>query len=1081
MKKLNPKKYRLRKVLDYTGVVLLVMLLLFIWQLYRAPIALPFLKPYIIKALNHDDSQYQVTLDSVNLELVRSIKPIHIIANNVVYKKTDGSLVVNAPKTSVSFSIKALLRGVIAPSSVEVNNPSVYVFTSYGIKQPSHEEITQKKLEYYFDGFEEFVERFNSEDKSYPESYINDIVVKNAEVEFHEVDLGRKWAFSDLNYRFERNFTNIDTEFNALIKLRDQIASVGIDAEYRPAGNKVALEFYFSDLNPRDLSESFLTPAGAEPGDLAKINLPLNGRVNALIDFAEVLKHKNDLTAGLEKAVEKVAFEFEGGAGNIVFAPEDDFQYAVSSFLLSGEMKGGLDQVDIKKATFDLGGQKTLLSFSASGFKDLLLKNSYENLKLRLRAEIPSLNFDDLYKYWPKYIATDAWEWCEDSIFGGRVKNGVFDFDFAYDPKSRKLAFQNLNGRGDIEDAALDYLTGMPRVTNIYGSAEFFNDKINILIDKGVSDGVIVNSASVLLYDLNKNDNFAKVSVNAEGSIENVLKLIDHKPLQYTSEMGLDPENFEGHAETDLNLEFELKNNLAPDEVKVSVKSQLTDVVIPKVIDNKNIEAAKLALEVNNQGLLVSGDTLYEGIPVKLTWDESFAAKNYKSRYKLAFKFDENAKKKLGLDIEAINPPFIKGYIETDAVITTYNNEKMDIDLSGSLKNAAVDYSFLGLKKPLGEKGNIMAKLSFDKNKLTSIPSFSLSKTDFKLNGRATLDKDGNVRLVDITNINGPRTSARAKIEFTSLKPKKVKINVSGSSYDLSDFFARDEEKIALRKALKKQGKKIAPAADDEDELAKAPDTEIYIAVSSLWTNPHLAIRNFAGSARLVNGIGLYEMHAVGNYGNKAEARLKLDYVPRPGKEYLISVESNDAGSTLKFLRMYDNMEGGTLRVDAKVDVGKNIVGHAQIRDFSIHNTPVLAKLLTVASFSGIVNMLTGEGLTFSHFDAPFTYQNKVFSVNDAKAFGNVLGITASGSYFRNDQELRIKGLIAPAYGLNTFIGKIPLVGSILSGKDGTVFAANYKINGDIDDPIVSINPLSALSPNSLKELMSSLFGSSKK
>ena len=135
MKKVSNKLYKARKIMDYTGVVFLVLLLLFIWQLYRGPVAVPFLKPYIIKALNHDDSEYQVTVDAVNLELVRSIQPIKIIANNVVYKKNDGTFIINAPKTSVSFSIRALLRGVIAPSSVEISAPSVYLFTTYGIGQ----------------------------------------------------------------------------------------------------------------------------------------------------------------------------------------------------------------------------------------------------------------------------------------------------------------------------------------------------------------------------------------------------------------------------------------------------------------------------------------------------------------------------------------------------------------------------------------------------------------------------------------------------------------------------------------------------------------------------------------------------------------------------------------------------------------------------------------------------------------------------------------------------------------------------------------------------------------------------------
>ena len=56
-------------------------------------------------------------------------------------------------------------------------------------------------------------------------------------------------------------------------------------------------------------------------------------------------------------------------------------------------------------------------------------------------------------------------------------------------------------------------------------------------------------------------------------------------------------------------------------------------------------------------------------------------------------------------------------------------------------------------------------------------------------------------------------------------------------------------------------------------------------------------------------------------------------------------------------------------------------------------------------------------------------------------------------------------------------LGKIPLVGSLLSGKDGTIFAANYSISGGIDDPAININPLSTLTPNSIKEIWEKNFG----
>ena len=149
---------------DFAGVVLLVGLWLFVWQLYRGSISLPFLKPYIIRALNHDDSDYQVSLDGVNLELVRSVQPLRIIASNVIYKK-EGSITINAPKVSLSFSLKALMRGIIAPSSIDIDQPQIYIFSRYNVESEKNtEELSRKKLEYYFEQDESFWDHFNSED-----------------------------------------------------------------------------------------------------------------------------------------------------------------------------------------------------------------------------------------------------------------------------------------------------------------------------------------------------------------------------------------------------------------------------------------------------------------------------------------------------------------------------------------------------------------------------------------------------------------------------------------------------------------------------------------------------------------------------------------------------------------------------------------------------------------------------------------------------------------------------------------------------------------------------------------------------
>ncbi len=1077
MRKNRIRVYKRHKVIDFIGVFFLICVLLFVWQLYRGPIAMPFLKPYIIKALNHDDADYQVTLDSVNLEFVRSIKPLRIIANNVVYRHTNDDVIVNAPKTSVSFSIKALLQGIIAPSAVEVMNPTMYIFTSYGVDtEKQHDEINQKKLTYYFDYIDDFLERFNSEDNTYPESFINDIDIRNAEVEFHEVDLGRKWVLSDVNYRFDRNLASLETEVSALVKFNDTPSSLGLEAVYRPLSNKLALQFYFSDVIPENLI-SMIDSQNQKTGNLDVV-VPLNGRIDALININKVAKNRNNLIKSIDEAIEKIQFEFEGGKGHIAFSDNEKDNFNVSSLILKGNISGGLDKVSIKDAVLNLDGQEAVWGVEAEGLKDYMLKSSLEKLRFSLNAKVKKLSVDELFHYWPRYISEAAWDWCKESLFGGMFSDASFTVDFGYDKKTKNIEFQNLRGTASVADSSLDYLSGMPRITGLYGKADFYNDKIVISLNKGVSDDIVLSNGYVELYDLNKEDNFAKINLHAMGAITDILKLIDHQPLGYTSEMGINPESIKGSAETDLALEFELKQDLAPDDVKVNISSVLQDVVLQKVVADKDIEAKKLDLQITNEGMLLQGVTSFEGIPVNLLWDENFKKRNYNSRYQMSFNFDSNMKEKLGLDFAALNTPYIKGAIPTKAIITTYNNDKTEIDINANLRPAGIDYSFLGFKKKSGIDGSANIKLIMNKDKDLQIPEFRLTKPDFNLKGRLNLDKDKNVREINISSIKGPKTSASAQIEFLNMPEEKIKITVSGNSYNLSDFFERDDDDIRAAKERRKKLKAQEKAPQDDDDWENSKTADINIAVNSLWTNNEVAIRNFAGSAKIVHGKGIEEIHMIGDFSNSFKrkkkqqpSRLKLDYTPRPGDEHMLTIESNDAGSTMKFLRLYDSMRGGTLSINARRGADKRMVGHAKIRDCNIYNTPVLAKLLTVASFTGMVNLLTGEGIVFTHFDAPFEYQNNELKVSEAKAFGSVMGISGSGTYDTRLQEFDVKGLIAPAYGLNTLLGSIPIVGNLLSGKDGTVFAVNYSITGDIDDPNVKINPLSALSPNSVKEL----------
>ncbi len=1073
MAKETVKKYKKYKLLDYFGVIFLSLFLFFVWHLYKGPIAVPFLKPYIIQALNGSED-YQVSLDSVNIELVRSIQPIKIIANNIVYKKADDSFVINAPRTSVSFSLRALLRGIIAPSAIEVDSPNIYAFTSYGIEAGKTNEANKKKIEYYSNMLEDFLERYNSGDKYFVENYINEISIKNASFEFHEVDLGRKWTLNDVNYHFEREGEQIYTEANALFTINNNTSSVGIEVAFDNNKKDLNLKSYFSDVIPSDIVNSFVEEKQRK--ELYQINLPLSGSLETNIALKGIINERKKILDDLDNAVKKIKLQLEGGQGNIMFTSDEAFKYDISSFTLDGTIEGGLKQLKVSGAEFDLGGQKMTLGFEVSGLKNYILEDSLKDIKAVITANIKNLKFDDLPKYWPRYIGESAWKWCEDSLFVGTAKDGEFRFDFGYDKKKKAVVFQELKGKVYAEDLTVRYINTMPVITNVYGEALFDSNSITVNIDKGKSDGVILTGGYVRLYDLDKYNNYADIELKTESSVTDALRLIDNPPLNFVKDMKIPADRLSGDASTTVKLDLELKEDIEADEVKADVKSTLTNVTMKDVIDGKNLTSQALELSVNNNELLLSGAAEIDGIPLTFEWNENFKQKAEKTKYDISFKLDDKVKKKLGLDkIEYINPPYIEGYADVAAQISISDDKKTKIDMNADIKNAAIDYSFLGFRKLSGSDGNIMAEIEINGNKLSGIPSFSLSKPDFNLSGKIELDKSGSVKIIDIDTIKGPKTNARAKIEWAEENKKPlIKVNVSGNSYDLAEFFER-READSKKKAVQDEKKQ---AEQEELELENITDTDINIAVNRLWTNKFVSISSFAGTAKVRKNIGLHELHMIGNYGNSKEVKLKADYVPKPNNEYYLSITSNNAGSTFKVLRIYDDISGGNLKIEAKKGADKKFIGHASIRDFNLHNTPVLAKVLSMASLTGIVGMLSGEGIAFSHLDAPFEYKNKILSVTDARAFGNVLGITMTGEYNWGKEEVSGKGVIAPAYSINSFLGSIPLVGNLLAGKDGTVFAANYSIKGKIDDVKVSINPLSALSPGSLKDLFSSLFGS---
>ncbi|MAF49532.1 MAG: hypothetical protein CMM10_14840 [Rhodospirillaceae bacterium] len=190
------------------------------------------------------------------------------------------------------------------------------------------------------------------------------------------------------------------------------------------------------------------------------------------------------------------------------------------------------------------------------------------------------------------------------------------------------------------------------------------------------------------------------------------------------------------------------------------------------------------------------------------------------------------------------------------------------------------------------------------------------------------------------------------------------------------------------------------------------------------------------------------------------------------GRSFLLT--SSDAGAALKVLDFNENIVGGKLRIEAVYKgmmPDSRLQGNLVVNDFRVLDAPVFAQLLSIASLTGILEALGGEGLQFNGLIVPFVSERGVIRVDGARATGITLGVTASGTVDERNETIDIKGTLIPAYLINSALGRLPIVGPLFSGgeKGGGVFAAEFRVKGKADKPEVSTNPLTAFAPGFLR------------
>lgn len=1032
------------QLLGAIGVTVLVLLAWFGYRLSEGPLSLSLLGPYIEDALSSPDKGFTVHQDRTILAWSRDTRTIEIRVENVRALSRDQGVIAEVPEIVVAFSGPALIQGRIVPRRLLLRRPVIRLLRDFdgeiSVGLGAAEETGEKSTAAFEEPLQALLEPPGAET---PGGQLQRVEVEGADISVDDRVLKVRWHAPKADIRLNRDLRGIVAHARIDLDLAGEQARFDAEGLYVNAGRTVEATLSFGGIRPTVLAD--LVPQLAP---LSGLHLPTGGSVA--------------MRYALGRGLSDVHFDLVGGEGVIDASSSLGISIPVQSVALKGALTDHLNHVTLEEGRIDLGGPLVTLSAEAANLSGAT--------DLRAQARIDDLPLDLLKGLWPPEVAPNPRSWILANLSDGRIRTGSVQLA-AHRPAGKgwgDLTIDRIGGELRPEGISVQYLAPMPVIRHVDAVATFDADAFTIDVSGGEVSGLRLGGGKVVLSGLSAPDQFADIVVTVNGAVADVLRLIDSKPLEWARALGVQPSRIKGEQTTTLALRFPLLNRLSFDQVAVHASAQTTRFGLPEVALGLDLTEGQFSVDVDASGLDVVGRGQIGGIASDIKWHENFTKGGIRSRYQVSAVLGDADRRTVGLDASPFQPPFLAGPVPVDLSVTLSDGQKGDVEVKASLTDAAMSLPGLNWDKPAATAGQASILLRLAGGHITEMPKLQVGTANgLDMQAQGAFDA-GQLRRLTFGRAKWGRTDARGSITINPGN-QGLGIEIGGASFDAREIISGEPSDHATDKA------KPVPDTPKKRDHSRRDDL-LPLAIQGkfgrVWVSDEGALHTMTATLvrdhrdwRQVRLDGLLE----------GDQPLHVDLAPAGADRRSLKMTSGDAGQVLKSFDIYDNVVHGRLQVDAAYDDAKPsqpLSGQISVSDFQLVRAPALARLLTVASLTGIVDVLQGSGIPFSSLESPFTLADGVLTLRDVRASGTSLGITAKGQVDLDNDVLALEGTIVPIYTLNSVLGRLPVLGDLFTTeKGGGVFAMNYSMNGPSKDPSVTVNPLSALTPGMLRRL----------
>lgn len=645
---------------------------------------------------------------------------------------------------------------------------------------------------------------------------------------------------------------------------------------------------------------------------------------------------------------------------------------------------------------------------------------------LSLTGHMAALTVDHLLELWPGGAAPKTREWVARNVLDGTVHDLQLGVRSA--PTTRPEVIMGF----DFEDLITTFSKGFPPVQGASGHAELRDERFVITADAGhvvpgTGAGLDITGTSFIYENVREKDGPAEVQIRAQGSVTDVLHLIDAEPLQILTKSGRSPDLAQGQAEVTARLNMNLIKDLPADQIRVQYDATLRDVSSDVIVPERPFSADLLTVTGTANTIAVTGTADLGGLPVGGTWTSEFGPDaTGGSRVKGWVEVSQGVAEALNLGLK---PGTIGGTGRANIDLTLPKGGVPAFTLTSDLQGNSIAIDALNWRLPTARTAALTVQGTLGQP--ARLDRISIDAPGLTATGSVTLKQGG-----------GLDTARFDRVQLGGWLDAPV--TLTGRGQGVAPAITIPEGRIDLRRA------KLGGSGEG------GPLT---LALDQLTITDTITLTNMRADMTSAGGLR-------GKFTGRVNGQAPVAGVVAPSNgKTAVTITSSNAGAALAAAGLLKQGRGGALDLSLNpTGADGTYDGILKVRDIWLQDAPAMASLLSSLSVVGLLEQMSGNGINFTDVEADFRLTPDQVILRRSSAVGASMGIAMDGYYNLAAKELDMQGVVSPVYVLNQ-------IGQVFTRKGEGLLGFNYRLNGPVSQPKVQVNPLSIFTPGMFREI----------